>query len=329
MKILTGDIGGTKTRIALLESADSGLKTLRETTYPSRDYDSLKSILSDFIGALEQLPQAAGFAIAGPIEGRICKVTNLPWRIDADELESLLSIPKVILLNDLEATAWGIEILGDDDLVTLQQGHHGGGGNRTVIAAGTGLGQAGLFWDGERYAPFASEGGHCDFAPRNDLEFALLRYLHEQHGHVSWEWVVSGPGLVAIYRFLCSYRNSPAPESMLQAMASRDPAAVIVDSADRKADPICVETMEIFTRLYGAETGNQALKHMAIGGVYIGGGIAPKILPWLQRPGFINAFHNKGPMRNLMEAMPVKVILNERTALYGPAVRLLADQDQG
>lgn len=325
MKFLTGDIGGTKTRIALLESSDDGLKTLRETTYASRDHDSLIDILTLFIAALEVRPKAAGFAIAGPVDGRRCDVTNLPWRIDADEIGRLFSLPRVVLLNDLEATAWGIDILGDEDLITLQQGIDGATGNRTVIAAGTGLGQAGLYWNGEQHAPFASEGGHCDFAPRTELEFQLLCHLQQQYNHASWERVVSGPGLVAIYRFLCAYRDCASSNAMAEKMLTQDPAAAIVEGADREADPICVETMQLFVNLYGAEAGNQALKHMATGGVYIGGGIAPKILRWLQRPDFIEAFRNKGQMQELMKKMPVKVILNDRTALYGPAVRLLSE----
>ena len=325
VKILAGDIGGTKTRIALLESTSGSLKSLREITYPSREHGSLVSILSDFVARLQAPPQAAGFAIAGPIEGRVCRVTNLPWRIDAEELENTLSISRVVLLNDLEATAWGIDILDDGDLVTLQQGVVGASGNRTVFAAGTGLGQAGLFWNGEGYAPFASEGGHCDFAPRTELEFKLLCHLQRQYDHVSWERVISGPGLVALHRFLCEYRNSPGSDHLVRKMAIQDPAAAIVEAAEQNKDPICIESMELFSRLYGAESGNQALKHMATGGVYIGGGIAPKILPWLQRPEFMDAFRNKGQMRALMDAMPVKVIRNDRTALLGCAVRLLMD----
>lgn len=324
MKILAGDIGGTKTRIALLESGVGKLETLHETIYPSCEHDSLTAILADFTAAPGVTAQAAGFAVAGPVEGRICKVTNLPWQIDADELERRFCIPRVILLNDLEATAWGIDILGDSDLVTLAPGVAGARGNRTVIAAGTGLGQAGLFWNGKRHIPFASEGGHCDFAPRTELEFRLLSHLQQQHSHVSWERVVSGPGLTAIYRFLCEYRNRPTPAALAREMASGDPAAIITQTAEQNADAICIETMQLFASLYGAESGNQALKHMATGGVYIGGGIAPKILPWLRGPGFIDAFRNKGQMRELMEKLAVKVILNERTALYGPAVRLLS-----
>ena len=323
MKILTGDIGGTKTRIALLESAGGGLKTLQEATYASRDHDSLTDILASFIAQQELRPQAAGFAIAGPVEGRTCNVTNLPWQIDADELERRFSLPRVVLLNDLEATAWGTGILDANDLVSLQQGADGSRGNRCVIAAGTGLGQAGVYWNGERHEPFASEGGHCDFAPRTALEFHLLSHLQRQYGHVSWERVVSGPGLVAIYRFLCEYRSCPSSDTMAEKMRVQDPAAAIVDAADREADPICAETVQLFVSLYGSEAGNQALKHMATGGVYVGGGIAPKILRWLQLPDFIEAFRNKGQMQKLMEKMPVQVILSDRTALYGPAVYLL------
>lgn len=321
MKILTGDIGGTKTRLALLQYQGEHLQILRETTYASQRHASLNGILSDFMGALDTFPKAAGFAVAGPIEGRRCKVTNLPWQIDADQVATKFSIPKVILLNDLEATAWGIEVLADEDLTTLQQGVAGAYGNRTVIAAGTGLGQAGLYWNGGRHMPFASEGGHCDFAPQNELEFQLLCHLQRQYEHVSWERVVSGPGLVAIYQFICEYRGVDPRDASDVKSAAGDTAAAIVASADQ-ADPISVETMELFVQLYGAETGNQALKHMATGGVFIGGGIAPKIIHWLQRPQFIQAFRNKGPMRELMGKMTVKVIMNERTALYGPAIRL-------
>lgn len=321
MIILTGDIGGTKTRIALLQHHDGRPQLLRETTYASQEHASLSAILADFLSTLDTHPEAAGFAVAGPIAGRRCNVTNLPWQIDADQLEGEFSISRVILLNDLEATAWGIGMLTDKDLTILQQGVIGAQGNRTVIAAGTGLGQAGLYWNGERHTPFASEGGHCDFAPQNELEFELSRHLGRQYEHVSWERVVSGPGLVAIHRFLCELHGIQEKDNPAGKVMSGGRAAAIVASADR-ADPICIETMELFVRLYGAETGNQALKHMAIGGVYIGGGIAPKIIHWLKRPGFIQAFRDKGQMRGLMEKMTVKVIMNERTALYGPAIRL-------
>ena len=324
MNILAGDIGGTKTRVALLIGQNDKLETVREETYPSRDYASLHAILHDFLTAPGEPPQAAGFALAGPVQGRRCRVTNLPWMVDANELEQRFAIPQVTLLNDLEATAWGVDALGAEDLLTLTPGTPGASGNRAVIAAGTGLGQAGLFWNGERHIPFASEGGHCDFAPRSELEIALLHHLQPEFGQVSWERLVSGPGIVRIYHFLCEYRNSPPSEALACELSSRDPAAVIAEKAGQQADAICVETMALFTRLYGAEAGNHALKMMATGGVYIGGGIAPKILPWLQTQTFLEAFRSKGQMRELLEGIAVRVILNDRAALWGSARCLLS-----
>ena len=326
MKILSGDVGGTKTRLALLRSMpDKSLEMLSEQYYRNADYPALEPILQHFLEHTEAAPEAAGFSLAGPVRGRSCRLTNLPWSIDAGALEQRFGIARVILLNDLEATAWGIAALPRSDFHCLQQGQTPATGNRAVIAAGTGLGQAGLFWDGHRHLPFATEGGHCNFAPGDDLEFALFEFLRNKHAHVSWERVLSGPGLVDLFHFLLDYRQARIGITLREKMELGDPAAAIATCAANDGDVICIEAMMRFTRLYGVECGNQALKQMATGGIYLGGGIAPKIIDWLERPVFIEAFMEKGAMQPLMERIPVYVILNESTALLGPAVHLTTE----
>ena len=319
MRVITGDIGGTKTRLAWLEVAADAVRPLKEQQFPSRQFDGLETIIALFIEGLDGPVEAAGFGIAGPVHGRLCHATNLPWKIDGDAIANRFGIPRVELLNDLEATAWGIALLPPEDFVTLHEGLPGAAGNAAVIAAGTGLGEAGLCRSRGRFTPFATEGGHSDFAPRDALEWALLDHLRQRFDHVSWERVVSGPGLVNLFQFLSAYRNRPVPEGIASRMEREDPAAVIADEAGREEDGLCVEAMRLFVRLYGAEAGNLALKLMATGGIYVGGGIAPKILPWLSTGEFMEACHAKGRMRGLMESMPVKVILNDRAALLGPA----------
>jgi glucokinase len=317
--ILAGDIGGTKTRLALVEVVGTQMNIRHEVSYASRDFAQFETLLTAFLTGVDANVHAA-FGIAGPVRGRVVQTTNLPWRIAADVLQQRFGFLSCTLLNDLEATAYGLPALRDADLLTLQAGDAQASGNVAVIAAGTGLGEAGLFWDGQQHQPFATEGGHTSFAPSNDLEFALLRHLQQQHQHISWERVVSGMGLVSLHEFLCAYRNIPVPNDLAQDMRNGDAAAVISHAALDKRDEICIETLNWFMRLYGAEAGNLALKVMSRGGIYLGGGIAPKILPLLQTGEFIAAFLDKGRMRPLLEAMPVKVILNDRAALYGPAL---------
>ena len=323
MNILTGDIGGTKTRLAIVEVAGTQVHILREVSYPSQDYAEFGMLLDDFLHAKQALHAfhitSAAFGIAGPLQGRVVHTTNLPWRIDADALQRQFGFT-CTLLNDLEATAYGLPALGTEDLLTLQAGAEPACGNAAVIAAGTGLGEAGLYWDGENYHPFATEGGHASFSPSNTPEFALLRHLQQQHQHVSWERVVSGMGIVCLHEFLCQYRNIAVPDWLSAEMRNGDAAAAIANAALAGRDEICVATLDWFVRLYGAEAGNLALKMMSRGGLYLGGGIAPKILPLLQNGVFMEAFLGKGRMRPLLEAMPVKVILNDRAALYGPAL---------
>jgi glucokinase len=228
----------------------------------------------------------------------------------------------VHLINDLEATAYGIAALSEEDIFTLQKGVENSSGNRAVIAAGTGLGQAGMFWDGVKHIPFATEGGHCNFAPESELEFQLFSTLQQGDNSISWEDILSGPGLISIYNFLLEWHQQAKPEWVQNNQNSGKIAETITNLADEKQDPIAEEALKLFSRLYGSEAGNLALKHMATGGIYIGGGIAPKILNWLQQPQFLEAFCNKGKMRHLMQSIPVRVILNDHAALYGSAVYL-------
>lgn len=316
---IAGDIGGTKTRLAVIEVNGKQVRIERETAYPSRDYLLFDELLGEFLADTDS-PSYAAFGIAGPVRGRVVQATNLPWHIDADTLQRQFGLTQCTLLNDLEATAYGLAALGADDLFTLQSGAAEASGNAAVIAAGTGLGEAGLFWDGCRHHPFATEGGHASFSPGDELEIALLRYLQQQHQHVSWERVVSGMGLLSLHEFLRLYREVVAPPWLIEQMHNGDAAAAIATAALSGRDEICVETLHRFVRLYGAESGNLALKIMSRGGLYLGGGIAPKILPLLQGDAFLDAFLDKGRMRPLLETMPVKVILNDRAALFGAAL---------
>ncbi|MDD2720895.1 MAG: glucokinase [Gallionella sp.] len=320
IRVLSGDIGGTKTRLAIATVRGNEVHIEHEVSYPSRQYQHFDTLLAEFLSGVG-VPQVAAFGIAGPVQGRVVQTTNLPWQIDADALQQRFGFSRCLLLNDLEATACGLPALGPDDLLTLQAGAPDACGNQAVIAAGTGLGEAGLFWDGEQHQPFATEGGHASFAPSNTLEFALLRHLQQLFGHVSWERVVSGMGVVSIHEFLCQYRQTAAPDWLVAEMSTGDAAAAISNAGLSGGDVICAQTMECFVKLYGAEAGNLALKTMSRGGLFIGGGIAPKILPMLQSELFLDAFLAKGRMRPLLEAMPVRVILNDRAALYGPALR--------
>jgi glucokinase len=322
--VLAGDIGGTKTRLAITQVEGTRVHIIREAEYPSRQFDSFEKLLADFM-ADSPVPAHVAFGIAGPVLGRAVRTTNLPWFIEADVLQQHFGFRACNLLNDLEATAYGIPALVADDLLVLQSGDADACGNAAVIAAGTGLGEAGLYWDGQSHHPFSTEGGHATFSPRSELEFALLNYLkqrRDQHAsdHVSWERVVSGMGLLDLYAFLLDYRQASTPAWLAEEMRGTDTAAAISAAAMAGSDAVCMETMQLFVSLYGTEAGNLALKVMSRGGLYVGGGIAPKILPLLQTGEFLAAFLDKGRMQPLLAAMPIKVILNDRTALYGPAL---------
>jgi glucokinase len=325
---LAGDIGGTKTRLAVFDVQGTRLDTRCEESYPSGEYTSLDAIVRDFLDRADTECRQACFGIAGPVQQGRVETTNLPWVVEAQAMATSFGFDTVSLMNDLQANAWGVDALSDDDFCLLNEGHADAAGNASIIAAGTGLGEAGLYWDGRRHWPFASEGGHADFSPRSDLEIVLLEYLRERFGHASWERVVSGPGLVNLHDFLRAHRGIAVPAWLDDEMAAGDAAAAISRAALDKRDAICAEALDLFVHLYGVEAGNHALKIMATGGVYIGGGIAPRILDKLKGPLFMEGLLSKGRMRPLLEGMPVRVILNERTALYGPALYLAAMTEQ-
>jgi glucokinase len=317
--ILAGDIGGTSTRLALFQSSGDALQAVAAERYASRSYPGLSEIVRLFTTAHPHPIEAAAFGIAGPVrDGRI-ETPNLPWVIEAAALRAQLSVPRVTLLNDLEANAWGVFTLGAADVATLSAGAPARDGNAAIISAGTGLGEAGCLAQDSGLVPFASEGGHADFAPYDDLTIELLRWLQRRHGHVSWERVVSGPGLVNIFTFLRETQHGEVSAELEEAMREGDPAAAISSAALDETSALAVSALDLFVALYGAEAGNLALKMKATRGVWIGGGIAPKILPRLKRPGFLEAFHDKGRFRAFVEAIPVRVILNDQTALRGAA----------
>jgi len=321
MVLLAGDIGGTKVDLGLFDIGEEGVPVpSRDARFSSARYADLESICRDFLAAGGERPEAAAFGIAGPIVDDRSEATNLPWVIERTALEALLEC-RVALLNDLESTAHGIPLLSGGELLVLNEGAEVPGAPRAIIAAGTGLGQGYMIHDARtgRYVPCASEGGHADFAARDDEEFGLLKHLASRVGRVSVERVVSGMGIEAIFDHLATSGRYEVPAELRAAAGGPDGASAISGAALAGAPPICVETMRRFVSAYGAEAGNLALKIMALGGLYVGGGIAPKILPLMRDGTFMASFAAKGRFEALMKRMPVRVILNERTALLGAA----------
>ena len=320
MRILSGDIGGTHARLALCEVEGKTVRRDIQAIYVSRRYDTLADIARAFITEHHIEVAHACFGVPGPVQGRQAQVTNLPWKVDADELERNLGIDSIYLLNDLEATAHGLETLADADFRELKAGEAGAVGNKGLLAAGTGLGEAGLVWDGQRHRPFACEGGHTDFAPASDDEIELLRFLRAIHGdHISWERVVSGPGLANVYAFLRERDPKAESSALAEALAEGDPAEEIAKAAERGDDPLAHRAVMWFLAMYGAEAGNLALKVFATGGVYLGGGIAPKLAALLPQSDFIERFHAKGRMRPLLDRIGISIVMNDRAALQGAA----------
>ena len=328
--ILAGDIGATHSRVAAFNSEGNKLPLVVEKIYESPEHTGLAEIVADFVRS-EGIPvHSACFAVAGPVRHGKSKISNLPWTIDSRELAKQLKLQTVGLLNDLEAYAYGMDALESKDFVTLQEGGEDAEGNTAVISAGTGLGQAGLVWDGFRHVPFASEGGHSDFAPHNEIEIELLRYLLKKHGRVSYERVLSGPGVKNIYEFLRDTKRAEEPKWLEEQMqAAKDQPALISQLAHEHKAPICEQTLDLFVSVYGGEAGNCALKFMSTGGMFIGGSIAAKILPKMKEEVFLRAFREKGRMQSLLEEMPVKVVLNDDAGLLGAARSALIDKAFG
>lgn len=317
--LLAGDVGGTKTHVGLFRrGSDDGFEVEREATYPSARYPDLEEIVSLFLGAGRPHLDAAAFGIAGPVLDGVVQTTNLPWHVETAALAERVGCARVRLLNDLEATALGALELRRDQLRTLNAGRVREA-HRAVIAAGTGLGQAVLFWDGSAYSPLATEGGHTGFAPRTETEIELLRYLGKRFGRVSAERVISGPGLLHIFEFLRAEVGHVVEGAVLDRMSVEDPAAVIGSAAGDGSCPTCREAVEIFLGAYGAQTANLTLTTMALGGVYVGGGIATKLLPFFESGTFLEAFYGAGRFEPLLREVPVQLILEPRTALLGAA----------
>ena len=320
MMILVADIGGTKVNLGIFEVQGGRLKLAKEGTCSSKKYARLQELVNVFLeDAGSPRIERACFGIAGPVRDGKVQLTNLPWKVEATELAEELKLGIVTLINDLEANGHGLAELTPGDFHTLNPGEQNPQGNAALISAGTGLGEAGIFWDGRRHHPFACEGGHSDFAPQTKLDAELFGWLHDRFLHVSWEKVLSGPGLYNIYEFLRETGRGEDPSWLAEAMTKSDPAAIISEAAMNETSSRCAHALELFVKYYGAEAGNLALKMMATGGVYIGGGIAPKILARLEGETFMASFLGKGRMRSLLAAMPIKVILNPKTALLGAA----------
>lgn len=317
--ILAGDIGGTNARLAVFDVSNGNFRLISASVFPSREYRGLDEIVNKFVDTLDLHPDAACFGVAGPVRNGRVETSNLPWVVESKRLADELKLKKAVLINDLEANAWGIAALEPKDVVSLNRVKGSPIGNQAVIAAGTGLGEAGMYWDGSQHHIFACEGGHGDFAPRNELEIELFRYLSGRYGHVSYERVVSGPGLVNVFHFLRDTGRGEEPQWLSDQMLHMDPAAAISRAALDGKSSLSEQALDLFISIFGAEAGNLALKLMATGGVYLGGGIAPKLLPKLSGPLFMHSFVGKGRMQPLLESIPVHVITNDKTALMGAA----------
>jgi glucokinase len=326
--VLAGDIGGTKTNLAIYAaSAPHDVSLVREATYPSKQHRSLDEIVRAFLAGGGEKVEAGAFGIAGPVAGDVVAPTNLPWKdVVASNIAREIGCRRVRLMNDLATTGYGARFLPADEIHVLNQGTKRDG-HIAVIAAGTGLGQAMLFWDGARHQPSSTEGGHADFAPRNEVEIELLRFLMQQFPRVTYERVLSGPGIANIFRFLDEVLKKPLAPAVREQMKSEDPGAVISRAAIEGTCGTCVTALDMFISIYGAQAGNLALTFLATGGVYVGGGIITKILPLVTAPAddgsgdssFMTAFKNKQPFAKLMGDIPVHIILNPKASLIGAA----------
>lgn len=325
--VLAGDVGGTKTLLRLAEVApDGALHPVYERRFDSATHEDFNALLQEFLYAAEFMPAAAGpvaaacFGVAGPIHGRHAKITNLPWRIDAGAIGAEFGIPSVHLINDFAAIGFGIETLREEDLVTLQAGEPEANGTRAVLGAGTGLGEGMLVWRDGSYQPLPSEGGHVDFAPLDEAQIGLLRYLQKIYGHVSCERILSGPGLVKICEYVMdSGLATPTPD-FLAALDEFDQAATVSEYAVNGRDPAAAHALDMFIAIFGAQAGNLALTLLATGGVYVAGGIAPKIITRIRQGEFVRAFNGKGRFVELMQRIPVRVVMNPKVGLQGAAL---------
>ncbi len=319
MIVLAGDVGGTNARIATVELNGRTARVAQQNRYPSTAYPGLTPIVRGFCESLASRPDRACFGIACPVVGDDCTAPNLPWTVNARRLADDIGIPRSTIINDFVAAGYGVELLGAEDLVTLQAGSRVPQGPIALIGAGTGLGQGFLLWEGDRYRVYPSEGGHGDYAPRDELQSNLLAFLRGQFGRVSWERLLSGAGLVNIYRFLVASSAAPEQAAMRAEMEKEDPAAVISRHGLARTDRLADRALDLFCEVLGAQAGNLALTVIATGGVYLAGGIAPRIVERLKSGPFLTAFRDKGRMSELLSRVPVHVIVNPNVGLLGAA----------
>lgn len=315
--LMAADVGGTKTILAAFDVRQGDLHLVRETRYPSNQHDSMATFIRHFKGDLP-LPTRLSIAFAGPVQDGKAQATNLDWSIDTRQLSAELGIPDVFLINDLEAEAYGLAALTEKDMRTIYAGKTPPAGNAGIIAPGTGLGEGGLYWDGSALHPFATEGGHSDFAPRTPLDWELLQYLQQQYGHVSWERVLSGPGICHIFYFLRDIKKRQPADWVQAKMERQEPAAAIAEAAGEGC-PVCAETLELFVRYLAEEASDLALKLKATGGIFLGGGIPPKIWNDRRQAIFLEHFFQVGRLGALLEAVPVHLVLNPKAVLLGAA----------
>ncbi|HTL10159.1 MAG TPA: glucokinase [Chitinophagaceae bacterium] len=314
--ILAGDAGGTKTNLALFRASAEGIVMLREARYASQEYTSLADIIVQFTG--KEWPNRICIAVAGPVtDGRV-QLTNLSWKLDSKAMSAALKTP-VSFINDLEANSYGLAGLQPTELALIHTSKTSTTGNIAIIAPGTGLGEAGMYFDGSKYHPFATEGGHSDFSPRTEQDIDLFRFLQQKYGHVSWERVLSGPGIHTIFSFLTTVERKAIPDWLQDQLQEGDPTPVISNAAIHQQEPVCLEAMQLFVRYLAMEAASLCLKLKSTGGCYISGGIPPKILPLLQTGEFYQHFLDMGRMQPLLAQMPVYVVLNDKSALLGAA----------
>jgi glucokinase len=325
MVILAGDVGGTNTRLGLFTINKDRPVLARTQTYPSRKAAGLEDILELFLKTAKVPISGAYFGIAGPVKDGRSRTTNLPWEVSEKQIKRRFQWKRVRLINDLSAMAYAIPALPKNELFALNPGRRIPNEPIGLIAPGTGLGMALLIHNNQRYIPISSEGGHADFAPKNDAERRLWQYLHDSLGHVSVERVLSGPGLVNIYSWLKYTGQEPEPDWLARRMQMEDPAKVISATALKKKTPICVKTLDVFVSIFGAVSGNLALTGLTRAGIYLGGGIAPQILPKLREGIFMQAFTDKGRFAKFMRQLPVNVILHKHPALLGAAICAFMD----
>lgn len=319
--VLAGDIGGTKTNLAFYAATETGLKVLHTGRYPSAEYTSCTAILQQFLADNNcPAPDRICLGVAGPVLNGKVDLTNLNWDIDIKVVKRTMGVEAVFLLNDLESMAYGLAALTEEDYITIHPGDEHSTGNMAIIAPGTGLGQAGLYWNGQNHFPFPTEGGHTDFSPRTDLDIALLKFLQNEYGVVSWEKVVAGPAIIDIYHFLRDVKKREEPNWLKDALEQeKNDSAVISGAAIEQKAAICIETMELFVRYLARESSNLVLKMKATGGLFLGGGIPPKIAPLLLQPQFMEHYMDCDRMQHLLENVPIRIIKNDKTGLIGAA----------